>query len=171
MWRAGANTVQLDGSAAAGADVWPVRRHGGESVWRYDDAETSAAYRALEAADTERSGTELNFPTKAEATKAARRARALLNNPKGWSVCVNSSCRGSWYFKLSNGPMHLWQYESGFSCLLADDMGSAHGGGSYLWHDTYHHHNPNKVIEHKLKLARRVAARINAVVAHVEGLL
>jgi hypothetical protein len=100
--------------------------------------------------------------TKAEALKAARHARSLLNHPTGWKVEVWNN--GGWHYHLVNGPMRLCPSHGDFStkffCLLSDTMTKGYGG-SALWSTRFTHANPNKVIAYQIAVAQR---RLNELV-------
>ena len=87
----------------------------------------------------------MNYETKAQATKAARHARALLNKPKGWKSYVFENL--GWHYTLRNGPLTLHPSCNGmFFSLLSDDI-QDHIGGASQWTSRFSHVNPNKVVQ------------------------
>ena len=90
--------------------------------------------------------------TKADATREAKKTLSLLKNKKGWKIVVWENL--GWCFCLEKGGLSLWGHDYGsgmkYSCLLSNNH--PHAGEMY-WSDHFSSKNPNKAVEHQLKLA------------------
>lgn len=94
--------------------------------------------------------------TKAEydaAVKLGEKTLKMLKDPKGWEIDVWENL--GWHVCLRKGGFslhtHIYDGVVQYSSLLSSH-GS--GGGDPAWTETFHHEDPNVVIERQLELCR-----------------
>lgn len=93
--------------------------------------------------------------TKAKAMALAKKAKSMLDNPRGWKLDVWENL--GWHVALRKGGMNLYvrQYmgedKLSFSTLFSTDESSS---GEIFWSNDFTSSNPNKVIERQLKIAQ-----------------
>lgn len=100
-----------------------------------------------------------------------RAAKKLLKNPKGWTIHVWEN--GGWHVTLRKGGMNLsirsdWSDEPTenltFSVLFSADGDCS---GESFWSHHFTSKDPNKVIEHQLKLAKKFISKCQKAVDKV----
>lgn len=82
-----------------------------------------------------------------------------LKNPAGWKIRVWENM--GWHVQLKKGGMNLHIRTYGdkieYSTLFSAEGGS---GGDPSWTDQFRSEDPNKAVEHQLKLVRRELKKI-----------
>jgi len=110
--------------------------------------------------------------SKAEATKAGKE---LLKKVKGnWKLRVWENL--GWHYALYNkdhSGLNLYVSEgecipkgNTYSCMLSSTPGDS--GGEMYWTDNYHSKDPNKAVEHQIKVARKFVDKLNKVMRKLE---
>lgn len=106
-----------------------------------------------------------SFASKSEAQAVGREKLKLFATRRGWRTYVWENL--GWHLAFDKGHMnlHYSPMDDTFMAYLSEDL---HGGDSSFWHETYSNKDPNKVIAHKLKVAKAFVKRCSDVIAEVE---
>lgn len=89
----------------------------------------------------------------------------MMKQPSDWTVTVWENLGWHWKLKHTNGYLSLWGDSHGatvptkFHAMLSTDAEAM--GCNTTWYDDKRHTNPNKAVEHRLKLAANVMDGIN----------
>ena len=107
--------------------------------------------------------------TKREATARGKKLLKKMKG-KGWKLRVHENI--GWHFNVWNGPIAVHDSGDGiYWCLMgtaADCLGVA--CGHMDWSDNFHNKDPNKVVEHQVRIARKVVDGMGAVIELVEAI-
>lgn len=105
------------------------------------------------------------FASKSEALAIGREKLKLFNSRKGWKIQVWDNI--GWHLSFDKGHLNL-HYSPSDDTFMAYLSENHYGGDSNFWHVPYSNKNPNKVIAHKLRVAKAFIKRCTDVVAEVE---
>jgi hypothetical protein len=107
--------------------------------------------------------------TKAQAEKAGKKLLKRLKG-KGWKLRVWENI--GWHYSARNGPINVYEShtEGMYSCLLSDRLDDPIGG-SALWTTEFRNKDPNKVVAHEVKAARKQLNEIIDAVSFVERIV
>jgi hypothetical protein len=105
------------------------------------------------------------FSSVKEAHEVGWKFHGLIKNNKGWKINVWENM--GWHLSLDKGPIsvHYSPLSNTFTAYLSADH--SHGDSGF-WHESYYHKDINKVIAHKLKVAKAFVKRCADVIAEVE---
>lgn len=105
--------------------------------------------------------------------QATTRGQKLLKRMKGkgWKLCVHKN--NGWHYNVWNGPIAVYSSpDRTFWCLMGTEIDcKGVAAGDMAWSDNFHNKDPNVVVRHTVRLARRVAAEYDKAVKRVEAIL
>lgn len=109
--------------------------------------------------------------SKAEALSEARKAKNMLDNPRAWKIEIFENLGWHWALYCGNLSLHGHYYDLSkkwnFFTLLSD--GKYHGVGEMYWSpENRGFENPQKAVNHQLKIANHFIKKVTGVVSGVE---
>lgn len=102
--------------------------------------------------------------TNAQAVEEGKIVKAMLKNPKGWRIHTWNNL--GWHVCLRKGGLSLnWSKNYDDTRSFFTLLGMDHvGAGETFWTPSKHFRNPNKAIEHQIRMARTFLKRATATV-------
>ncbi len=105
------------------------------------------------------------FQSRSEALAVAKEKLRLFKSRKGWSTEVWENLGWHLSFRKGQLSLHYSPMDDTFAAYLSEDH---YGGDSNFWHVPYSNKDPNKVVAHKIKVAKAFVNGCLKVIAEVE---
>jgi len=104
--------------------------------------------------------------------QARTKGKKLLKKMKGkgWKLHVYENI--DWHYNVWNGPIAVYENNGECWCLMGTEPDcKGVGMGHMAWSDNFHSKDPNVVVRHQVRLARKVADGYDTAVKRIEAVL